>query len=150
MSVCLSVHLSVLNWSRAACFVAMCISAISLNENCHIFTEILLIYQNSSRFTDKIFFVKVFTVSMPSFCHFEFPGKMHEVILSLARPWAPENVTFIFWRTLNKESIWFPFTRMWFLRAGIRCNGSVSREPWSSFPENAECTCFTPTLPLIK
>ena len=61
-----------------------------------------------------------------------------------------DDVYFIFSKTPNKESIWFPFPRIGFLGAGIRCHGSVSRKPWSSFPENADCTCFTPTLPLIK
>ena len=45
-----------------------------------------------------------------------------------------ENVIFISWKTLNKGSIWFPFSRIWFLRARIRCHGSVFRKLGVHFP----------------
>ena len=32
-----------------------------------------------------------------------------------------EEVKFIFWKTLNKGSIWLPFTRIWLQRAWIGC-----------------------------
>ena len=45
-----------------------------------------------------------------------------------------ENVIFISWKTLNKGSIWFPFSRIWFLRARIRCHGSVFWKLGVHFP----------------
>ena len=45
-----------------------------------------------------------------------------------------ENDNIIFWKNLNKGSIWSPFPRTWLLGARFRCHGSVSRKPGSHFP----------------
>ena len=44
------------------------------------------------------------------------------------------NVNFTFCESLNKGWIWFPFSRIYLLGAGIRCHGSVFWEWGSLFP----------------